>query len=55
MVTYLNNIGVGSDGMVTETQASAATVAANSTNTTITKFNELKYFTNITSSKGGWT
>lgn len=53
MVTYLNSIGVGSDGMVTEAQAAAATVVANSTENTVTKFNELKYFTNITTSKGG--
>lgn len=55
MVTYLNSIGVGSNGTVTEAQAAAATVAANSKNTEVTKFNELKYFTNITQSSGGWT
>lgn len=55
VVTYLNSIGVGSNGIVTEAQAAAATVAANSQNTEITKFNELRYFTNITTSKGGWT
>lgn len=54
VVTYLNSIGVGSNGIVTESQAAAATVAANSQNTEITKFNELRYFTNITTSKGGW-
>lgn len=54
MVTYLNSIGVGSNGVITEADAAAATVVANSQNTTITKFNELKYFTNITQSKGGW-
>ena len=55
MVTYLNSIGVGSNGAVTEAQATAATIVANSANTKVTKFNELKYFTNITQSKGGWT
>jgi hypothetical protein len=30
MITYLNGIGVGSNGMVTEAQAAAATVVANS-------------------------
>ena len=54
MLAYLNSIGVGSNGMVTEAQAAAATVVANSQNTTVRKFNELKYFTNITSSRGGW-
>jgi len=55
MVTYLNSIGVGSNGAVTTNEAAAATVVANSENTEITKFNELKYFTSITESKGGWT
>lgn len=55
MLEYLNSIGVGSDGFVTEQQAAQATIVANSTNTEVTKFNEFKYFTNITSSKGGWT
>jgi hypothetical protein len=55
MVTYLNSIGVGSNGVITEDDAAAATIVANSTNTTVTKFNELKYFTQITQSKGGWT
>lgn len=54
MLTYLNSIGVGSNGMVTEAQAAAATVVANSQNTEVTKFNELKYFTSITESNGGW-
>lgn len=54
MVTYLNSIGVGSNGAITESQASAASIVANSANTTVTKFNELRYFTSITSSKGGW-
>ena len=53
MITYLNSIGVGSNRMVTEAQAAAATIVANSANTTVTKFNEFKYFTNVTSSKGG--
>lgn len=55
MVTYLNSIGVGSNGMITEAQAAAATIVANSQNTEVTKFNELRYFTNITQSRGGWT
>lgn len=55
MIAYLNSIGVGSNGMITEAQAAAATVVANSVNTTVTKFNELKYFTNITTSKNGYT
>ena len=53
MVTYLNSIGVGSNGTITEAQAAIATSVANSVNTTVTKFNELKYFTNITESLGG--
>lgn len=55
MVTYLNSIGIGSNGMITEAQAAAATMVANSANATVTKFNELRYFTNITGSRGGWT
>lgn len=56
MVTYLNSIGIGSNGMITEAQAAAATSIYSSTaNTTVTKFNEFRYFTNITtSSSGGW-
>lgn len=54
MVTYLNSIGVGSNGAITEDDATAATIVANSANTTVTKFNELKYFTQITESRGGW-
>ena len=53
MVTYLNSIGVGSNGVITENDATAATIVANSANTTVTKFNELRYFTNITESRGG--
>lgn len=53
MVTYLNSIGVGSNGVITEADAAAATIVANSANTTVTKFNELKYFTQITQSRGG--
>lgn len=53
MVTYLNSIGVGSNGAITENDAAAATIVANSANTTVTKFNELKYFTQITQSRGG--
>lgn len=54
MQAYLNSIGVGSNGGVTTTEASTVTVVANSQNTTVTKFNELKYFTSITESKDGW-
>lgn len=54
MVTYLNSINIGSNGVVTEQNATSTTIVANSANTTVTKFNELKYFTNITGSKGGW-
>lgn len=54
MLAYLNSIGVGSDGVITEADAAAATVVANSQNTEVTKFNELKYFTGITESNGGW-
>lgn len=53
MVTYLNSIGVGSNGVITEADAAVATVVANSQNTEVTKFNELKYFTSITESRGG--
>lgn len=55
MLEYLNSIGVGSNGFVTEQQASQATIVANSANTEVTKFNEFKYFTNVTSARGGWT
>lgn len=55
MESYLASMGIGTDGKVTEAQAAAVTVIANASNSTITKFNELKYFTNITESKGGWT
>lgn len=54
MITYLNSIGVGSNGFVTKGNAVATSVVANSQNTTVTKFNELKYFTGITQSLGGW-
>jgi hypothetical protein len=50
MITYLNSIGIGSNGYVTTTEAASATTVANSTNTTVTKFNELRYFTSITQS-----
>lgn len=53
MVAYLNSIGVGSNGVITEADAAAATIVATSANTTVTKFNELKYFTQITQSRGG--
>ena len=56
MLAYLQNtMGIGAtSGVITETEAAAATSVANSTNTSITKFNELKYFTNITQSRGGF-
>ncbi len=54
MLSYLLSLGIGSNGYITETQAAAATIVANSVNTTVTKFNELKYFTNITESKRGF-
>lgn len=53
MLAYLNSIGVGSNGVITEADAAAATVVANSQNTEVTKFNELRYFTSITESRGG--
>lgn len=53
MLDYLLNLGIGSNGIISETDAANATVVANSANTTVTKFNELKYFTGITTSKGG--
>jgi hypothetical protein len=55
MESYLASMGIGTDGKVTEAQAAAVTVIANASNSTITKFNELKYFTNITESRGGWS
>lgn len=55
MESYLASMGIGDNGKVTEAQAAAITVIANASNSTITKFNELKYFTNITESKDGWT
>lgn len=54
MLSYLLSLGIGSNGMIAESQAAAAAVVANSQNTTVTKFNELKYFTNVTSSKNGY-
>ena len=55
MLSYLLNKGIGSNGYITETQAAAVTSVSNAPNTTITKFNEFKYFTNITESKGGFS
>jgi len=55
MLAYLNSIGVGSGGFVTEQQAADTSIVANSVNTTVRKFNEFKYFTNITSSRLGFT
>jgi len=54
MLQHLLDLGIGSNGYITEAQAAAATTVANSPNATITKFNELKYFTSITSSRGGF-
>lgn len=48
MLSYLLNLGIGSNGAITTVQAAAVTSISGETNTTITKFNELKYFTNIT-------
>jgi hypothetical protein len=53
MKNYLLSLGIGSNGEISTSDAANATVVANSTNTTVTKFNELKYFTGITTSKGG--
>lgn len=63
MITYLNYIGVGSNGHITKTQAAAATSVATSQTTfdnvdyktLVIKFNEFKYFTGITQSLGGWS
>lgn len=54
MLQYLLDKGIGSNGMITEDQAAAVTSVADAANTTVTKFNELKYFTSITESKGGY-
>lgn len=54
MLTYLLSLGIGSNGMITEAQAAVATVVANSVNTTVRKFNELKYFTSVYESKNGF-
>lgn len=54
MLNYLIGLGIGSNGLITEGQASLVTSVANSVNTTITKFNELRHFTNVTSSKNGY-
>lgn len=48
MLSYLLNLGIGSNGAITTVQAAAVTRIQGQTNTTVTKFNELKYFTNIT-------
>jgi hypothetical protein len=53
MKNYLLSLGIGSNGEISTGDAANATVVANSANTTVTKFNELKYFTGITTSKGG--
>lgn len=55
MLQYLLDKGIGSNGIITESQATAVTSVSNASNTTITKFNEFKYFTNITESKGGFS
>ena len=54
MESYLASMNIGTNGKVTEAQAAAVTTIANAPNSTITKFNELRYFTNITESKGGF-
>ena len=54
MLQYLLNKGIGSNGSITTADTVGVTSVVNNTNTTITKFNELKYFTSITESKGGW-
>lgn len=48
MLQFLLNKGIGSNGMITENQAAAVTTISTESNATITKFNELKYFTSIT-------
>ena len=60
MLQYLLGLGVGSNGIITTAQAAAAASNnsqefINTTNTTVTKFNELKYFTNITGSRNGFS
>ena len=55
MISYLASMNIGTNGKVTETEAASVTIIANAPNSTITKFNELKYFTSITESRGGWT
>lgn len=55
MLQYLLSLGIGSNGLITMYQAANVSVVANSQNTTATKFNELKYFTNITNSKSGFS
>lgn len=55
MLQYLLDKGIGSNGMITESQAAAVTSVSNAPNTTITKFNEFKYFTSITESKSGFS
>lgn len=53
MLAYLLSLGIGSNGMITESQAAAVTIIATAPNTVVRKFNELKYFTSITESRGG--
>ena len=54
MESYLASMGIGDNGKTTEAQAAAVTTIANAPNSTIIKFNELRYFTSITESKGGF-
>lgn len=55
VITHLSQMNIGTNGMVTEDQAAAVTVISNiENNNTVTKFNELRYFTNVTEGYGGW-
>lgn len=47
MITHLNSVGIGSNGTVTEADARNATTIPYVDNDVVTKFNELRYFTNI--------
>ena len=52
---YLNSIDIGGNGYVTLAQAAAATKVSQHAISSITKFNELRYFTNIVQSGNGYT
>ena len=47
MAAHLNSVGIGSNGMVTENDAANAINISWPENNVVTKFNELRYFTNI--------